>query len=161
MISWKFASQARIFPKKNSENKYITANGEEIKSNGESDVNVSFGNYTVIQNCEVIQNFAVDVLLSTDVLVNQGTIIDYKHKNLVIGSTKIPLIANNSQREVSLSIENVIEIKSNSKKIVWSKIPFKTKKPLLIESNNKIDQQWRNPDYIASEQQLNSNHTPK
>ncbi|CAF1071831.1 unnamed protein product [Brachionus calyciflorus] len=150
LISEKFAKMAKLNPvKKSNGSKWISANKQELMSHGECNIDIAFGNYCTSQECEVIQDLSADALLSTDLLMSQGAVINYSKKTLSIGSTVVPLVIKNNQREICLSLGSKIHIKPNSQQLIWIDIPFKSKSPILIEGINKPMQQWRIPDYLA------------
>lgn len=129
--------------------KSISANGGELISKGNAYVDISLGDYSFNQKCEVIENLTAQVLLSTDMLLSQGAIIDYKNKRLVIGGTIVPLLVYGRQKEACLSINKEIDIDPNVQKLLWIDLPFKTNKPIFVEAIDKtVD--CRVPDYVTS-----------
>ncbi|RNA01607.1 hypothetical protein BpHYR1_020490, partial [Brachionus plicatilis] len=84
---------------------------------------ICFGNHSFIQKCEVIDNLASDMLLGTDMLLEQEALLDYRNRQLCFGRTKLPLIIESKQKWKTLLIDDKeffsIQNKRNMDK--WSK----------------------------------------
>ncbi|RNA10761.1 UBA domain-containing Mud1 [Brachionus plicatilis] len=124
MISSSLARLIKANPlQNNNRTKWITANGGKLVSKGEIFTRICFGNHSFIQKCEVIDNWASDMLLGTDMLFEQEALIDYKNKQLCFGRTKLPLIIESKQKWKTLLIDDkeFFSMQNKSSMDKWSK----------------------------------------
>ncbi|RNA00591.1 Retrovirus-related Pol poly from transposon [Brachionus plicatilis] len=107
MISSSLARLINANPlQNNNRTKWITANGGKLVSKGEIFTRICFGNHSFIQKCELIDNLASDMLLGTDMLLDQEALIDYRNKRLCFGRTKLPLLIERKQKWKILLIDD-------------------------------------------------------
>ncbi|RNA12102.1 UBA domain-containing Mud1, partial [Brachionus plicatilis] len=124
MISSSLARLIKANPlQNNNRSKWITANGGKLVSKGEIFTRICFGNHSFIQKCEVIDNLASDMLLGTDMLLEQEALIDYRNKRLCFEGTKLPLIIESKQKWKTLLIDEKEFFSMQNKRNMdkWSK----------------------------------------
>ena len=113
--------------------RYVTANGEYLKTLGWSMIEVKIGSYKFRQKCVVIGNLCSNILLGTDVLVNHGIILNYHNKTLTVGKSTIELLTQGEQTSFCLSVSRRIEIKPLGSHVEWIHLPDNFKKSVLVQ----------------------------
>jgi hypothetical protein len=113
--------------------RYVTANGEYLKTLGWSMIEVKIGSYKFRQKCVVIGNLCSNILLGTDVLVNHGIILNYHNKTLTVGNSTIELLTLGEQTSFCLSVSRRIEIRPLGSHVEWIHLPDNFKKSVLVQ----------------------------
>ena len=149
LISSKTANMLEVDKSKiNKKYKLITANKQQLKLEGITTITVTIGKLTSNQECIIVDDLSVDVLLATDFCQRLGAKIDYDGKILQIGRHITPIFTKGRQTEACIVLDEDLEIKANSSKIIWCKSPIRSN--ILVEGLNNKSDQWSMPEYISN-----------
>ena len=89
-ISKEYAERRRFKIKQSNEQaRLISANGQELKKNGECRLRLSFGKYALEHNCIILTNLNASVIIGTDLLTRHGVNINYSTSELTIANSRI------------------------------------------------------------------------